>query len=142
MYWDYYDYTGDEKFLVERAYPFMKQTMLFFEDYLVKKGDVYTCYPSTSPENCANGNFEGAGKINACIDATMDISLIKCVAEKLIFVSEKLNIDIEEREKWKDILAHLPQYKVQHNTVLPVITHHNLCFQDLSACDQPLPSVP
>ncbi len=36
FYYDYYQYTGDLKFLEERAYPIMKEAAEFYEDFLIK----------------------------------------------------------------------------------------------------------
>ena len=35
IYFDYYRYTLDKNFLMERAYPFMKESAQFYEDFLV-----------------------------------------------------------------------------------------------------------
>ena len=37
--WNHYRYTGDRKFLEERAYPFFREVAMFYEDYLVRDED-------------------------------------------------------------------------------------------------------
>ena len=51
-YYKHYEYTGDTKFLKERAYPYFDAVVEFYEDYLVcDKDGVYQITPSISPEN-------------------------------------------------------------------------------------------
>ncbi|MCG8510386.1 MAG: glycoside hydrolase N-terminal domain-containing protein, partial [Rhodospirillales bacterium] len=56
FFYDYYQYTGDETFLKERAFPWMKEAALFYEDFLQENDDgVYEFNPSYSPENTPAG---------------------------------------------------------------------------------------
>jgi alpha-L-fucosidase 2 len=50
--WEHYLFTGDKKFLAERAYPAMKAASLFFVDFLIKdpKTGWLVTSPSFSPE--------------------------------------------------------------------------------------------
>lgn len=123
MYYDYFEFMQDEEFLLDRAYPFMKEAALFFEDFLVEKEGALHCYPSTSPENCANGDFDGAGKINVCIDATMDISLLKNLLLKLVEVSKFYNLDANKRTIWEAMLLKLPDYRVNNDGALAEWLH-------------------
>ena len=110
-YWWHYEYTGDEEFLRERCYPFMRQVALFYEDYLVKdsaSGYLVTV-PSQSPENRFVG---GTSPVSLCITATMDVELMHDVFSHLLRASEILGIDEEERTKWQDILQHIPPLQV------------------------------
>ncbi|MBV8818967.1 MAG: glycoside hydrolase family 95 protein, partial [Acidobacteriaceae bacterium] len=51
-YWDHYDFTRDRQFLVERAYPVMKEAATFLLDYMVADGAGHLITgPSISPEN-------------------------------------------------------------------------------------------
>lgn len=51
-YFAHYEYTLDEKYLRETAYPIMKKAAEFYCDYLVEDRDGYLiAAPSTSPEN-------------------------------------------------------------------------------------------
>ncbi|MDY2880535.1 MAG: hypothetical protein SOT34_06345, partial [Candidatus Borkfalkiaceae bacterium] len=74
-------------------------------------------------ENCANGDFEGAGRVNVCIDATMDISLLKNLFGKLVGISERFGFDGEKREVWKSILSKLPSYRVNGDGALAEWIH-------------------
>ena len=73
--WEHYAFTGDKKFLAEKAYPIMKEAALFTFDWLVedKNGRLVTA-PSTSPENKFK---DSAGNRQSVSVATaMDISII------------------------------------------------------------------
>ena len=49
--WTHYEYTRDEKFLRDVAYPIIRGAAKFMLGYLCKDGDRLTIAPSTSPEN-------------------------------------------------------------------------------------------
>ena len=49
--WTHYEYTRDEKFLREVAYPVIRGAAEFMLGYLCEDGDRLTIAPSTSPEN-------------------------------------------------------------------------------------------
>jgi alpha-L-fucosidase 2 len=73
--WEHYAFTGDKKFLAEKAYPIMKEAALFTFDWLVedKNGRLVTA-PSTSPENKFKDN--AGNKQSVSVATTMDISII------------------------------------------------------------------
>lgn len=90
--WEHYAFTGDKKFLAEKAYPVMKGAAQFSLGWLVedKDGKLVTA-PSTSPENTFKGphgeNFALA------IASTMDMSIIWDLFTNLIEASTVLGID-------------------------------------------------
>lgn len=50
--WEYYDFTRDEAFLCDTAFPIMREAALFCEDYLWRRPDGHlVAAPSTSPEH-------------------------------------------------------------------------------------------
>lgn len=52
--WEHYLYTKDRNFLQKKAFPLIREAVLFFKEYVYKKAEretVYTCGPSISPEN-------------------------------------------------------------------------------------------
>jgi alpha-L-fucosidase 2 len=113
IYYDYYLYTLDEEFLLERAYPFMKETALFYEDFMVEDENGYLkSYPSNSPENRANGRFMGAKEVSVCINATMDFALLKELLTNLLSISDKYNIDIDKAKEWEIMLNKIPEYEI------------------------------
>ncbi len=51
--WTHYEFTGDDKFLKERAYPVLRELALFYADWLQEdpRTGKLISYPATSPEN-------------------------------------------------------------------------------------------
>ena len=108
FYYDYYLYTGDRKFLRERALPFMTEAAAFYEDFLTKNADgVYEFNPSYSPENTP-GNRNSAATINA----TMDVAACRQLLGNLIAACDELGIKKRKVAQWKDMLAHMPKYMI------------------------------
>lgn len=95
--WEHYRFTGDKKFLAEKAYPVMKEAALFSLDWLVTNKDGYlVTAPSTTPENKF---FDAAGKQQGVsVGTTMDMSIIWDLFTNLIDASTVLGQDKEFRE--------------------------------------------
>ena len=124
IYYDYYLYTGDERFLIERAYPFMKECALFYEDFLVyDENGKLKSYPSNSPENRADGDFEGARELSVCINATMDFALVKELLTNLVSVAENHGIDEEKRDTWSKMLSAIPEYEINEDGAIKEYMH-------------------
>ena len=100
--WDYYDYTRDEQFLRQTAYPLMKGCALFCEDFLWRKADgTLTAAPSTSPEH---------GPIDE--GTTFTHAVIREILLDCISAAQVLHTDANEVKKWEDILRSLAPYKI------------------------------
>ena len=110
-YYDYYRYMGDETFLKEKAYPLMKEACAFYEDFLNKKDKQgkLIFVPTYSPENFANRQEA------TTINATMEIAAAKQLLRNTIEAAQLLNKDPELQQKWKTIIADLPDYEVDEN---------------------------
>jgi len=108
FFYDYYLYTGDNEFLKNRALPFMKEAALFFEDFLYEGPDGrYIFNPSYSPENTpSNTNSQ------ACINATMDIAIVRELLTNLVQCYEKLEMEPQFVRRWKKMLKKLPDYRI------------------------------
>ena len=109
--WWHYEYGQDIEFLEKRAYPFIKETALFYEDFLVKdeKG-IYQIMPSQSPEN----KFVGGGEypVTICISSAIDVELAMDALSHAIMAAKILEVDEEKIEIWTDLLSHLPVLKI------------------------------
>jgi alpha-L-fucosidase 2 len=96
--WEHYAFTGDKKFLAEKAYPLMKQAAIFSLAWMIKndKGQWVTA-PSTSPEN----TFKGPdGKdFSVAVASTMDMSIIWDLFTNIIDASTILGIDAPFRNQ-------------------------------------------
>ncbi len=129
IYYDYYLYTRDEKFLLERAYPFMKESLLFYEDFTVyDKNGKLKFYPSNSPENYPKGNFEGSSAISVCMNATMDFALLKELTSNVLFVAEKFGLDKDKTDGWKRMLSSIPEYEINKDGAIKEWLHED--FED------------
>ena len=124
IYYDYYLYTRDEDFLKNRAYPFMKECALFYEDFLVlDENGFLKSYPADSPENRPNGNFEGAGRISVCINPTMDFALLKELLTNLVASANALGVDFDKVEKWSTMLSQIPPYEINEDGAIKEWMH-------------------
>ncbi len=110
FYFDYYRYTGDLGFLRNRAYPMMKATCEFLEDFLTltdERGKLIIV-PSYSPENAPGGEDNCPTAINS----TMDVSAAKQVLRNSAVAAKHLGCDEDLQAKWVDLAAKLPDYEV------------------------------
>jgi len=107
-YYDYYLYSGDKDFLCDHALPFMKEAALFYEDFVVDGPDGrWQFTPSHSPEN-----HPGNSSSQACINATMDISAAKELLGNCIAACSELDCDPDLVNRWRAMLAKMPDYQI------------------------------
>lgn len=100
----YYLTTGDRVFLEDHAVPGLREIAEFYSDFLTDKDSDgnYMFYPCLSPENSP------AGCGPATINAVMDIMVCREVLENLIQAEDILGLPDSGRERWTEILSHLP----------------------------------
>ncbi|WP_258881445.1 glycoside hydrolase family 95 protein [Paenibacillus sp. sptzw28] len=109
--WERYLFTGDERFLAERAYPVMKEAALFCLDWLVEGEDGYlVTNPSTSPENffIAPDGYKSA----VSQGSTMDMAIIRELFKHCIEAGGRLGIDGEFLSELEEAAAKLPPYRI------------------------------
>ena len=129
IFYDYYLFTRDLDFLQKKAYPFMREAALFYEDFMQKDERGYLkSYPSNSPENCAIGDFDGSENVRVCINATMDFAALKQLLRDLLHAEEVLGIVDEKNDVWTEMLAAIPPYKVNDEGALCEWMHND--FRD------------
>ena len=110
-YYDYYLYTGDEKFLKERTMPFLREVALFYEDFFtIGKDGYFVSSPSNSPENTP-GNQRGR-RNETTMNATMDFALAKEVLTHLVEGAKITGESKQDIPKWKSMLAKIPPYQI------------------------------
>lgn len=75
-YWQHYEYTKDEKFLKERAFPAIQEVAKFYSDWIIEdpRDGTLISAPSTSPENRFY-NTEGKA-VATCLGSAMDQQVI------------------------------------------------------------------
>ena len=91
----------------------MLEVARFYEDFFVEGSDGFlVSMPSQSPENCPNGEFEGAGCLRVCVNATMDFAIARELFGNLIEVSERLGVNQDSLQRWKAFAAKIPPYRI------------------------------
>ncbi len=114
FFYDYYLYTGDEKFLAERALPFMEKVAVFFEDFVYEGPDgKYILSPAQSPENWPAGS-----ESQATFNATMDVAAAKELLGAVIVASRKLGRNADKIPVWERMLTKMPDYSVEENGII------------------------
>ena len=110
-FWAHYIYSGDLKFLKERAYPYFVKTAEFYEDYLQEDEEgILQIIPSQSPEN----KFVGTGNFPVSIgmSSAMDIQLAHDALTYAVNAAEILDEDADRVKHWKKMLEKLPPLKI------------------------------
>ncbi len=114
-FYDYWLFTGDRDFLQNKALPFLKETALFYEDFLFEGADgKYIFAPSLSPEN-EPILADPSQKHMVCINAVMDVAVAKEVLTNLCEAYETLDICPEEVAKYRVMLEKLPEYRINED---------------------------
>lgn len=107
----HYRFTGDRKFLEEKAYPYMEETARFILGLLEEREGLYYLPVSSSPEIHDN-------RLEAFLtpNSNYDLALMRYLFETLAKLSRELQNGMEE--KWEQELQHLPELAVNEKGVL------------------------
>ena len=114
MMYDYWFFTGDDKFLKEKALPFMVGCLDFYEDYCITDG-VFDCI-SNSPENKAIA--EDGHKYDIARNSTFDVAIIKELASNIISAANGEEEYVEVIARCRRILSLLPEYRINEDGAL------------------------
>lgn len=100
----HYEYTNDIGFLKE-YYPYMRESALFFVDFLVEKDGFYVTCPSCSPENTYRlpDGTEGC----LCYGSAMDNQILRDLFTDCLKVEEILGINDSLSDDFRRILNKL-----------------------------------
>ncbi|MFY0689940.1 MAG: glycoside hydrolase family 95 protein [Cyclobacteriaceae bacterium] len=115
-YWQHYEFTGDQKFLRDRALPAIEEVAKFYSDWLIEdpRDGMLISAPSTSPENRfinQNGN-----PVATCLGSAMDQQVINEVFENYLKACDILDIDNDFTAKIKNQKAQLrPGFVIDEN---------------------------
>lgn len=104
---EYYRFTGDSSFLAERAYPILKESALFFLDWLVRHPETgkWVSGPSSSPENTYISS-NGTG-VSLCMAPAMDQQIIWDVFACVVEAAGELGISDEFTDHVKEVWEEL-----------------------------------
>ncbi len=110
--WRHYEFTQDEAFLEEQAYPVLKGAAEFILDYLVEDEDGYLVVaPSTSPENSyIHPELKKAVRLTR--GSTYHMSIVRVVFKAVVQGSTILDTDRRFRAKLGTSLKKLPPLRV------------------------------
>lgn len=109
-FYEYWKYTGDDSFLMEYTYPFLRECANFFIDYLcIGEDGKYMSCPSLSPENRTK---DGNWLVNT---STIDLSIIRELFSNLIKINTQYNLNDENYSHWVKILENLIDYPINHD---------------------------
>lgn len=97
----HYRYTGDEKFLRERAYPYMKKTAACILGLLEERDRKYYLPISSSPEI-----HDDTIQAFLTPNSNYDLALMRYLFAQLADLAEEL--DNGEEDKWRNVLEKLP----------------------------------
>lgn len=104
LYWLYYKYSLDKKFLAERAVPFMRGILRVYEAMLEEKNGTFSIPLAISAEyGCRNPNGKRAGK-----DPSYQFACIHMLLDALLEASDVLKIQPEK--KWLEMKKKVPPY--------------------------------
>jgi alpha-L-fucosidase 2 len=109
--WEHYQFTQDEEFLKNDAYPLMKGSTEFCLNWMMKdqEGKLITS-PSTSPENTylTNEGYKG----HTLYGGTADLAMIRESFLQLIEASKVLDVDADFRTELEQALVKMHPYQI------------------------------
>lgn len=112
--WEHYRYGRDQRFLLERAYPTLKDAALFLLDFLVEdaRGRLVTA-PSLSPENTYRLPNGQTGRL--CVGPSMDSQIAHALFTACLEAIGDLGLTDDEasfRSELEAALARLPEPEI------------------------------
>lgn len=114
--WTHYEYTNDVEFLREYI-DILKETCLFFTDYLFEVDGKLLTGPSVSPENTYIHPSGESGTL--CVGPTMDSQIIRDVFTSCIEVSKMLGLEDELTATLEKMLPKLPKPSIgKHGQIM------------------------
>ncbi|MDP9792047.1 hypothetical protein J2S43_000559 [Catenuloplanes nepalensis] len=109
LFTEFYEHTGDEVFLRERAVPFLAEVAEFHLGFVTVESGRARFAPSYSPENTPSNSDS-----QACVDATMDVAATAGLLRDLLrFAPEDARA-----ARWRSLLAALPPYRIAGDGLL------------------------
>ena len=110
MLYDYYLYTGDEKFLKTKAMPMMKDVATFYEEFLKIKDGKYEACPSYSPDTTPGNYAISDDPLKVARNSTVDFAVLRRLLLDLIGGSAVTGLYKDDVKKWEYMLTCIPAY--------------------------------
>jgi alpha-L-fucosidase 2 len=116
--WRHYEFTRNEAFLRDRAYPILRGAAEFLLDYLVELDDgSLAIVPSTSPEN-QYIDPESGEKLRITRASTYHMTIVRVVFDATMKSATTLDLDAELRDRIAEALRRLPPLAIgRHGTI-------------------------
>ena len=116
-YFDHWLWTNDRAFLRDRAFPFLREAALFYEDFLFEGPDgLLHAAPAISPEN--RPTVDGRAENGVSADPTMEIALVRELLSNALAAAAELGVDDAQTARWREMLAKLPPYRTNERGAL------------------------
>lgn len=117
FHWDYWLWTGDRAFLRDRAWPFLREVSLFYEDFLAPGPDgLLHAAPAISPEN--KPTVDGRAENGVSADPTMEIALVRELLTNALAAAAELGVEDAQTARWREMLGRLPSYRTRPDGAL------------------------
>jgi alpha-L-fucosidase 2 len=104
----YYRYTNDTAYLRDVAYPFMRESVRFYQNRLSRNGSQYYMASSNAHETYWDVR-----------NAITDLAAVRLLFPLTIQVSTQLGLDSGLRAGWQDVVNNLAPYQVSNGAYLP-----------------------
>ena len=101
-FWRHYLYTGDMKFLREKAFPVMKDTAVFYLNYMVRDEQGIFHVPATT-------GYEAHLKVKDCV---ADLVAIRASFEACVEACSLLDVAPEFKHQVQSVLDHLAEIQI------------------------------
>jgi hypothetical protein len=104
----YYRYTNDTAYLRDVAYPFMRESVRFYQNRLSRTGTQYYMASSNAHETYWDVR-----------NAITDLAAVRLLFPLTIAVSTQLGVDSGLRAGWQDVVDNLAPYQISNGAYLP-----------------------
>ena len=111
--WEYYEFTKDNDYLRDVAYPLLREGALFYDAYLLDEGERKVIFPSRIMEY----HGEQHSLDNFMKNSISAVSMYRFVLNNAANAAEILGVDEESREKWRASALSLGEYAAYPNGV-------------------------
>lgn len=112
-------FSGDRQFLLERAYPYCRESAEFILEILEERDGFYYLPLSSSPEI-----HDDEKEAFVTPNSNYDLSLLRYLFSALIEMAKELGL--KEEERWRKALEKLPQLAVNDKKVLMISPDESL----------------
>ena len=123
LYWLHWLYSRDERFLRERAVPFMAAFMRTYMNLLEEQSDGRLHLPLSNSPEYHEGSIKAWGT-----DSTCDLALIRWLGQSLLDADQRLGLAHPDAARWEDTLGRLADYPRNEEDGLMVCAQMPLAF--------------